>query len=480
MKNDNEWVLNIYSINDFHGVIEDVIWEPSTEKVYENHGVLLFSKLIECINKSEYPIMLSAGDMFESPSFGMKMPGLLTVELLNLVKCKGMTIGNHEFDWIPYDEDFFTNLKMRLDCTFLSANLIEKKTGRTPSYIEKSTIIKANKSKIGVIGLTTESCKSICLEDEFKNYDISDAIITLEKEIQFLKKCGVNLIVLLAHCDISVSQDGKSLKGELVDIIKNFDSSQLQVAIAAHSHEFISDNINGIQVMQAGSYGNGLGNISVTIKNDKVIDVKAKYMKIENETVDIDMDIKKIIDMHWNKYKRKSKKVGFTEIVLKVDSKSESFWGKYIAKILAASTSASIGMINVGSVRSSIDKGDIFDVDIKMNLPFENTIIKMNLPGRNIINILKKSFEKNHGIMQTYGILKDITFDKGRAIFSNIRDNNGNAIELNRFYSIAVSNFIFESIDFKYEFVEALSIIDTNIVIRNAVLEYIIINKHVE
>ncbi|ABR47908.1 metallophosphoesterase [Alkaliphilus metalliredigens QYMF] len=479
MKNDAEWVLDIYSINDFHGVIEDVIWETSSEEAHKNQGVLMYSELINCINKSENTLVLSAGDMFESPSFGMEVPGLLTVELLNLVKCKAMAIGNHEFDWIPHDEDFFINLKKRLDCKFLSANLIDKRTGINPKSIEKSIIVKVKDTHIGIIGLTTRSCKSICLENEFKNYDVTNAIVSLEKEIQSLKKQGINIIILLAHCDASRSKEDTSLKGELVDILKHFDSTMLQGAIAAHGHELTAGTVNGIPVVQAGSYGNGLGKIEVSIKNDKVVDLKAEYIDIEKDSMKIHEKIKGILIEHRNKYKRTAKKIGFSQICLKVESESESFWGEYIAKVMAYSVSASIGMINVGAIRTTIIKGDILDIHIKMNLPFENKIISMELLGEKIVDILKQSYEKGYGIMQTYGISSDKTFDKNGIHISNLRDHKGKLIKLNEYYSVAVTDFMLESIDFKDEFINAVSIIDSNILIRDAVLEYINKNKYI-
>ena len=67
-------------------------------------------------------------------------------------------IGNHEFDFgLPR---LFEHIE-RADFPFLSANIVDEDTGEAPDWLDGSTVLRVNDTRVGVIGAPPVSMKSL-------------------------------------------------------------------------------------------------------------------------------------------------------------------------------------------------------------------------------------------------------------------------------------------------------------------------------
>ncbi|UNC90878.1 bifunctional metallophosphatase/5'-nucleotidase [Candidatus Contubernalis alkaliaceticus] len=448
MKVNNLQKIDIYSINDFHGIIEP-------RRHYSAASV--FSKLLSLKSSNpENTIIVSSGDMFESPALMNKSPGYLTIQLMNLVGTAAMTVGNHDFDWFPKRKTYLQEIQKHLDCPLISCNLYNKQTGKRPSFIKPSILIHVSGVNIAFIGLTTEECFKICLREELGDIQVSNSVSSLKKEIDRVKNQGADIIIGIGHIGAFQDNPGDVIRGETAELLKHFNKQDLHGFIAAHTHQHISGEINGIKVVQAGAYGEGIGHIEIIINpglKEKFI-INSREIKIEKSRTkkEIHPQILQIIQKQQQGDSTKTEKIGFTNKDLIIDYERETFWGRFVAEAMQRKVSADIGFINSGAFRAAVKAGDLFVSDIIQNLPFDNTVLKILLKGKVIKNILEKPINRSMGKLQTTGITK-------------IHDDKD--------YTTAVSSFLAVGGDGYSEFATGAILEDTGVLVRDVVIDRI-------
>lgn len=84
--------LDIYSINDLHGAIEEDEYGRGLARI----GNFLIEKKT---TNPDNTVILVAGDMFQGTAISNLTYGGVVVEALNYIGIDAFTIGNHEFDW---------------------------------------------------------------------------------------------------------------------------------------------------------------------------------------------------------------------------------------------------------------------------------------------------------------------------------------------------------------------------------------------
>nr|WP_257786415.1 5'-nucleotidase [Clostridium formicaceticum] len=109
---------------------------------------------------------------------------------------------------------------------------------------------------------------------------------------------------------------------------------------------------------------------------------------------------------------------------------------------------------------------------MKENLPFNNTICTMELKGRDIKKLIERSIDALWGRLQTDGIIYDIV--DGEKKIQNIKLKNGDALDLEKKYKVATSDYLADGGDFFSEFQRGCNRRTSNIIIREAIMKTII------
>ena len=440
--------IDIYSINDFHGVIEPLRHFSSAS---------VFSKLLYLKNNNpENTIIVSSGDMFESPPLMKESPGHLTIQLMNIVNTTAMTVGNHDFDWFPKRKTYLQELQNQLRCPLLACNIINKSTGKRPEFIKPSIVVNLSGIKIALIGLITEECSQICLKEELGKIQVVDSVSSFKKELARVKNLGTDICIGLGHMGAFQDSPGSVIKGEAADLLCHFNSRDLQGFITAHTHQYVTGSVNGIHVVQAGSYGEGIGHfeILVNLKYKEILDIRTRIIKIEKSRSKktLSPDILKLLQQGQKETTKKAERIGYTVRDLTIDYTRETFWGRFVAESMQKLVDADLGFINPGAFRRSVKAGELFTTDIIQNLPFDNTVCKIQFKGAVIKKILQRPVNPSMGILQTTGT-------------ENLDDD--------RFYTAAVSSFLAAGGDGYSEFTTGSFLEDSGVIIRDAVIKRI-------
>jgi 2',3'-cyclic-nucleotide 2'-phosphodiesterase (5'-nucleotidase family) len=267
---------------------------------------------------------------------------------------------------------------------------------------------------------------------------------------------------------------------EIMPFLKKIESEELKIdaIIGAHVHDVVHHWINGIPIIE--SSGAGYFHVmylpfkvnddkTVTLQNDDIeiegpIPVCEKIwddtkmcnfkedkpasemsdIKFHNNILELDTELQNTLKGWYDIVKPKIENVlanTTTEIAL--NGEEETILTNLINDIGRSISGADICFYNLGGLRHSWHKGGITEIDVFKMFPFNNTWIKFEMTGEEVIHMFKE-LNSNviypaTGIIQTYlkkgmkNILRDIE------LWDGIKKTK---IELDKTYKICTNNFL--------------------------------------
>ncbi|HXH38247.1 MAG TPA: metallophosphatase, partial [Thermoanaerobaculia bacterium] len=156
-------------------------------------------------------IVVDSGDLFQGTLESNVFEGEPVVKGYNALGYDAAAVGNHEFDFGPAGPDSVARLPgqdplgalkknaLLAKFPFLSANLTEKPTGKTPSWARRYTIIDANGVKIGIIGLSTPETPNVTTAANVAALAFGDPVAATVSAAKELRAAGADAIVVIAH-----------------------------------------------------------------------------------------------------------------------------------------------------------------------------------------------------------------------------------------------------------------------------------------
>jgi len=135
---------------------------------------------------------------------------------------------------------------------------------------------------------------------------------------------------------------------------------------------------------------------------------------------------------------------------------------------MAKETNAQIGIQNGGGLRRTLLEGDITMGDMYEIMPFDNTLVTLDMYGKDLKSAI------DHGIMNpditdgSFSGLK-VVYDPNAEFENRLVDltlTDGTPVEDDALYSVVINDFIYTGGD-KYDFSNALNVVDTYVPIRD-------------
>ncbi|MEJ2543832.1 MAG: metallophosphoesterase [Calditrichaceae bacterium] len=199
--NDN---LNIYICytNDVHGGIteqEADFLNPNFPPMLgggASAANIIFEYRKKAKENGDIFLLLDAGDIFQGTPVGTKTAGKAVVDYMNQVGYDAVTAGNHDFD---LGKEVFVNLTKQAKFPILSANLVDKSTDSTFSYIKPYVIKKESGLKIGIFGITTEATEQMSFPQNIEGLNFTSELPATQRTVDELRKQGVDLVIGLVH-----------------------------------------------------------------------------------------------------------------------------------------------------------------------------------------------------------------------------------------------------------------------------------------
>lgn len=423
--------FRIIYINDLHGFANPTQVNESTQL----GGVARLATRIKALRSEKPGIFVAAGDIIQGETWTNLSQGASAIELMNLLKLDAMVAGNHEFD---FGQNVLKQRIKEAKFPILAANL------NGMSEIAPRVYFNRPGGRIAVIGLVTDDVPQTSHPRNTKGLTFQCPLDTAQDQISEAE-ITASLIVLLTH--IGHEKD----RGMARELCENKNASdQPIVIVGGHSHTKVDKPviIGNCVVVQAWEHGKALGVVDVTIENGRLANVNGWLEEI-NSSISPDPETLKLVEKHNLKINKiLGKKLGTSKVELVQDGvrQRETNLGNFVADAVRKTTKAQVAIVNAGSIRTGIPKGEITRRHVYAALPFNNYLVAVRMSGAQLLQTLEhgiSGLEDSEGRFPQVSGIK-FRFDRKKPVGQRITSATvaGEPLNPQQEYTVATLDFI--------------------------------------
>lgn len=329
-------------------------------------------------------LFLLAGDTI-SPSVASNIfKGRQIIDAWNAIHLDYAAFGNHEFD---FGNDVLLQRLKQSKFQWINSNVIDKNTGKlfgdTPAYV----IRDFDGVRVGILGILTPD--TVNASKPGPNLAFLDPCETAARLIPEMRAKGAQIIVALTH--LTMNEDKQLAHCAGIDI-----------TIGGHEHAVLESVAGKTPILKMGSDARNLGVITLN------------YCTTSTTLESIDWDIVPVTDqvkpdpqaqVVIGDYEKKisaelDKPVGRSSVELDArqdtNRNQETNLADYVADAYRKQTGARLAFLNGGSIRSNsmLPSGTLTRRDILTVLPFENPIVKIEIKGSTVRQVLEHGLSR--------------------------------------------------------------------------------------
>ena len=482
--------LRIIHTNDHHARIEPVTGGTPVAPIHG--GVSRRKTLIDAIrDEGGNQILLDAGDVFQGTLWFTQYLGQADLEFYNAMGYEAMTIGNHEFD---KGQQPLADYIKRANFPVLSANITADASTAIAGLFKPWIIKEIDGQKIGIFGLTTE--ETPVLSSPGAGVTFTNYIEAARKAVAELKAQGVNKIIALTHIGITFDRE----------LARQVDG--IQVIIGGHSHAPMGLQIkppdpnrpypeviaspSGKPVIMATDWEGGrwLGDLTVGFDaNGDITSVVAAQPSEVLPSIEPNQGFAdRITVLAAPLSALRTQVVGETTVPLngaRADARSkETNLGNLIADAMLEKTRAAgaqLALMNGGSIRTSVDAGQITLGELLEVQPFGNTITLVTITSDQLRAALENGVSQLETVAGRFAQVAGMrySFDASKPVGSRVKgvdiaDGQGYApIKPDATYRVVTNNFLLTGGD-GYSVLQAgTNKIDTGLIDVDVTAEYV-------
>jgi 5'-nucleotidase / UDP-sugar diphosphatase len=430
--------VTVLFFNDLHGHL--LPFEiKSGEGRQEVGGIARMAAVIRDIRaqnsrKGVRTLVLVAGDILQGTPLSTVFRGEPDVECLNAMGVDAVTVGNHEFD---FGLENFRRLQARTAFPFLSANVVEKKSGR-PLCRSSLTLPLTDDLAVTVVGVTTEELLTTTLPANVAALGVSGSVSSVQEAYDRVRSRGP--VVLLSH---SRHRTDREIAAAL---------PELAAVIGGHDHLLLSPyrQAGPVPIFQAFEKGRYLGRIDFVVDavSRKAVLVDHAYIPITDKIAP-DPQVAAIVAAWQERLGGRFREViGRAKTFLDGERgrirHGETALGNFVADIMREHTGARIALVNAGAMRTSIKEGPVTVEDVFKTVPFANELVVMELTGAEIDAVLQRAVsgsreDNDGGFLQVSGL----AFEVHGRLAANVRVGpDRQPLQPETVYRVAIPDFL--------------------------------------
>jgi 2',3'-cyclic-nucleotide 2'-phosphodiesterase/3'-nucleotidase len=459
--------ITILSTNDFHGALEQTDTDRTTKRPIGGAAFLTATIDRERAKNPEGTLVVDAGDIYQGTALSNLTRGVATIDYMNAADFDAAAIGNHDFDWdVPVLLDRMQQAKFPL----LVANMIENATGKPPKWARPYAIEERRGVRIAVIGLITPDTPNVTMPAHVEPYTFLDPAPVANEWIAKLVPKEADLAVIVTHIGASMRDDG-TLSGEAVEMSRAIQGEA--AVVAGHSHQVVEGMVDGVPIVEAGASGRYIGRIDLTVDRAqrRVVDSKVDVLTVFADSIAPDAEVVAIVERHRAAIAPQLDEVLGEAAVELETARRESPLGNLVTDVMRDAARASFAFTNPGGIRAPIDKGPITYSEIYRVMPFDNTIVVIELVGDDVVRLIEEaagdgSFLHVSGLR--YSV--DLSRPSGGRITA-LADASGAALQPDTKYLVAINNFMAQGGDDLPTVTNRPGARETGIVIREALAD---------
>ncbi|RUR41826.1 multifunctional 2',3'-cyclic-nucleotide 2'-phosphodiesterase/3'-nucleotidase/5'-nucleotidase [Clostridium perfringens] len=456
--------IPIVTFNDFHGSLAESKSDVGAAK--------LVGEIKRVKEENPNTVVVTGGDIYQGSAMSNLLKGEPVTAMLKEMGLEFSAVGNHEFDW---GYEHIPDWAKAGEFDFLASNIYEKETGEPVEWAKPYGVVEREGKKVGFIGLATPETEYKTKPDNVAHLEFKDPVEATKTWVNYLEnEEKVDAVVVLSHLGSEQNRETGEITGEIVEVAE---VPGVDAIISAHSHQRVEGKVNGVPVIQAYKNGRNLGyvNLKFDDKNELVVTTKLDDISKRKDTLPVDKNMEDILA----KFEADLAPIMNEKVTdLSVDlphnrDTGVSPMGATVAETMRRIVDADIAITNGGGVRAPLMAGTITVGDMYTILPFDNTLVTMEMKGSDIIKVLEHGIEPdNFGWGQHAGVKLWYTpgAERGEKITS-VRLADGTKLENDKYYTVVTNDFMAVGGDY-YDFSAAKNVVDTNLVIRDEIANY--------
>ena len=380
--------LRIIFTSDIHGYFFNTDY---MDREIKPQGLL---HLATRYNKDDETLIIDGGDMLQGSPFTYfskleNSPDRIAC-IMNKVGYDFVTIGNHDFN---YGYEYFKKYLEYLDAECVCENCLNEEGN--PIYPYKIVTMK-NGLKVGIVGCVTEFVNFWETPKNLGEVSIGNIIENLKRAYEEMKD-EVDITICVYHGGFECDIDTKKIietSGENVGL-KICNELNFDVLLTGHQHVGIKGRyLNNTYIVQNLFNAMSFHDIKITRKNGKnIIDsemIFAKDIPFSNEILPFHEENERVQDFI-------DDFVGELDEELLPDTHlnmalNGSKLADFINKIQIEYTGADISSTSFANRVSGLPK-KVKIRDILLTYPFSNTLVVLEITGKNLKRVLERSAE---------------------------------------------------------------------------------------
>jgi 5'-nucleotidase / UDP-sugar diphosphatase len=465
---DKTYRITILHTNDHHGRF----WKNSDGE----YGMAARKTVIDTIRADVtagggYSLLLDGGDVNTGVPESDLQDAVPDFKGMNLLGYDAMAVGNHEFDKPPFV------LKMQRDLAqfpMLAANIYNGGERMFAPY----KIFNVGGVRVAVMGLTTEDTQKMAHPDNMKNIEFRNAIAEAAKLVPELRQ-QADVVIAATHMGhYQNGEHGSQAPGdvEMARAVKGLDlvvggHTQNPACMKAENvidrayvpgTECTPERQNGTWIVQAHEWGKYVGRADFEYRNGEFKLVRYALIPVNLKKTVRAADGKTSKEVYTSEISEDKtmltllspfQEFGQQKLLVKVGSSDGKLDGDretvrrqptalavLIGQAMMDKTRANFAVMNAGGVRDSLPMGDLTYKDVLKVHPFGNTIVTVDLSGKEVIaylNVAAKMTPGSGAFPQFAGI--NLVIDAGAV--SNVTIQ-GAPLDLSKTYKMAINNFV--------------------------------------
>lgn len=374
---------------------------------------------------SDDALLLSGGDMWTGPAISSWFQGASTVQVANAMGYDATALGNHEFD---FGQEIIRANEVAMDFPILSANATVAKTGKLLDFCTPYIIREISGVRVAIIGLTTRKTPFIVTPKYVEGLAFTDYEEAIRNTVPQARAEGADLVIVISHICPS----------ELRKLVPVASELSIPLLAGGHCHSEVENfEDEGVRIIGSGAHWQSFAQIDIAFDTGtgKVLRTQAELVSIEYpidaNPLTPDADIEAIVTEWSAKVEEElGTVIGYSRTGIDKD------WPLYNLLLdawLWTFPKADIAISNLGGYREALPPGDITRADIVAALPFDNTIIDVELSGKQVAD----------NLLCCGGAVAGLTYNlsDGR-IAAKLKD--GSDLDPGASYRVLVNSFMYE------------------------------------